>query len=255
MQNPECTVYAGNLPKEINEAALHALFGHCGAIQSVKIAGDPTYDTRYAFVEFGHPSQAQTALLLDGMAVIDRVLKVNFAHGASDGAGPGPVRSTEPDSERALRTIHVGGLPMDDLAEVVLADYFAHVGEVFAVRKSGKFAWVEFTTAQAAQQALNLDGEALTPGSSMRIALSKTPIHTAGWRSAAARPASLGRSALPAASSAAHPAYPPNDGAFVAGSAMPPARGPPGPGYGYPQGPPPRSPPYFAHPPLQQGYR
>ena len=53
--------------------------------------------------------------------------------------------------------------------------------QVLAVRKSGRFAWVEFSTIQAAHQALQLDGEPLGTGM-LKISQSKTPIHTAGWR-------------------------------------------------------------------------
>lgn len=53
--------------------------------------------------------------------------------------------------------------------------------QVLAVRKSGRFAWVEFSTIQAAHQALALDGEPLGTGM-LKISQSKTPIHTAGWR-------------------------------------------------------------------------
>ena len=49
------------------------------------------------------------------------------------------------------------------------------------MRKSGRFAWVEFSTIQAAHQALQLDGEPLGTGM-LKISQSKTPIHTAGWR-------------------------------------------------------------------------
>lgn len=55
------------------------------------------------------------------------------------------------------------------------------LGQVNAVRKSGRFAWVEFATLQASQQALTLDGESLGAGI-MKVSQSKTPIHTAGWR-------------------------------------------------------------------------
>ncbi len=65
------------------------------------------------------------ALLLDGMAVFDRTIKVSMARG---GAGPGVVRSNDPD--RVQRTVHVGGLPMEELSETVLADFFQNVGEV-----------------------------------------------------------------------------------------------------------------------------
>ena len=76
-----------------------------------------------------HPCtwQATTALLLDGMNVFNRVIKVNMARG---GSGPGVVRSLDPD--RVQRTIHVGGLPFDEISEETLAEYFSHVGEVWS---------------------------------------------------------------------------------------------------------------------------
>lgn len=175
-QQTDRTIYVGSVGKEVDEPALLALFGHCGTVTQIRIAGDPSYDTRYAFIEFTAPEEAQVALFLDGMAVFDRTIKVSMARG---GAGPGVVRSNDPD--RVQRTVHVGGLPMEELSETVLADFFQNVGEVLAVRKSGRFAWVEFTSIQAAHQALTLDGELL--GSNMlKISQSKTPIHTAGWR-------------------------------------------------------------------------
>ena len=76
--------------------------------------------------------QATTALLLDGMNVFERVIKVNMARG---GSGPGVVRSLDPD--RVQRTIHVGGLPFDEISEETLADYFSHVGEVCVIACTG----------------------------------------------------------------------------------------------------------------------
>jgi len=55
---------------------------------------------------------------------------------------------------------------------------------VHAVRKSGRFAWIEFASLQSAQQALALDGESMGTGT-MKVSASKTPIHTAGWRAQA----------------------------------------------------------------------
>lgn len=175
-QQTDRTIYVGSVGKEVDEPALLALFGHCGNVTQIRIAGDPSYDTRYAFIEFTAPEEAQVALLLDGMAVFDRTIKVSMARG---GAGPGVVRSNDPD--RVQRTVHVGGLPMEELSETVLANFFQNVGEVLAVRKSGRFAWVEFTSIQAAHQALTLDGE-LLGANMLKISQSKTPIHTAGWR-------------------------------------------------------------------------
>jgi len=56
--------------------------------------------------------------------------------------------------------------------------------QVHAVRKSGRFAWIEFASLQSAQQALALDGESMGTGT-MKVSASKTPIHTAGWRAQA----------------------------------------------------------------------
>lgn len=80
---------------------------------------------RLPFADTFYVLQAQVALLLDGMAVFDRTIKVSMARG---GAGPGVVRSNDPD--RVQRTVHVGGLPMEELSETVLADFFQNVGEV-----------------------------------------------------------------------------------------------------------------------------
>eukprot|EP00873_Tetraselmis_striata_P007435 jgi/Tetstr1/427699/TSEL_017824.t1 len=193
------TVYVGNVGRDVDEQTLHMLFVHCGQVTQIRIAGDPTYETRFAFIEFLAPEMAQTACLLDGMNVFDRSIKVSMARGASAGGGGGGGGGGGPrgsggganDPDRVTRTIHVGGIPMDVVTEDQLADYFKHVGEVNAVRKSGRFAWVEFETVMAANKALALDGESLG-NSTLRISQSKTPIHTAGWRKGGAGPGPVG---------------------------------------------------------------
>ena len=62
------------------------------------------------------------------MNVFERQIRVSMARG---GSGPGVVRSNDPD--RVQRTIHVGGLPFEEISEETLAEYFAHVGEVRAL--------------------------------------------------------------------------------------------------------------------------
>lgn len=53
--------------------------------------------------------------------------------------------------------------------------------QVVAVRKNGRFAWVEFGTVSGMQAALNLDGEPMG-NSTMKVQQSRTPIMNAGWR-------------------------------------------------------------------------
>eukprot|EP00951_Prasinocladus_malaysianus_P031958 scaffold309028_cov42-Prasinocladus_malaysianus.AAC.1 len=165
--------------------------------------------------------------------------------------GPGAVKSADPD--RVTRTIHVGGIPMDVVSEDQLADYFRHVGEVIAVRKSGRFAWVEFESVKAANQALGLDGESLG-NSTLRISQSKTPIHTAGWRKGGAGPGPVGGSAV----ATPPPAVPSQPYAAQVPMASPPPYGASAPmPYSQPYQPPPQqqwgTPPPGPPPPPQQG--
>ena len=58
MSATEKTVYVGNLQSNINEATVRTVFSQCGQISNVKLAGDPSQPSRYAFVEF-----AETAMV------------------------------------------------------------------------------------------------------------------------------------------------------------------------------------------------
>jgi hypothetical protein len=46
------TVYVGNVGAACDEAMIAALFAHCGTVTGVRVAGDPSYNARFAFVEF-----------------------------------------------------------------------------------------------------------------------------------------------------------------------------------------------------------
>eukprot|EP00232_Nephroselmis_pyriformis_P027865 CAMPEP_0182867938 /NCGR_PEP_ID=MMETSP0034_2-20130328/9017_1 /TAXON_ID=156128 /ORGANISM="Nephroselmis pyriformis, Strain CCMP717" /LENGTH=266 /DNA_ID=CAMNT_0025000325 /DNA_START=204 /DNA_END=1000 /DNA_ORIENTATION=- len=175
------TVYVGNLNATTDEATLHTLFMHCGQVTQIRIAGEAGFDTRYAFVEFADPSMINTAILLDGMEFYDRPLRVSKAASNKGSVIGGAPKAQPSDPERCSRTIHVGGIPMTEVTEEQLAEYFSAIGQVGAVRISGRFAWVEFEDAAFAMAALALDGETLG-NHTMTVTTSKTPIHTAGWR-------------------------------------------------------------------------
>ncbi|CAG9460471.1 unnamed protein product [Pedinophyceae sp. YPF-701] len=243
-------VYVGNLPNSINEQQLWALFSQCGFVTTARITGDPTYSTRFAFVEFNSTEEAKYACLLDGMEFGGLNLKVSMAMGADNpGRQAGRPVKLPDDPGRVARTIHISGVAFDEIPEVALADYFGYVGKVIAVRRSGRFAWVEFETAEEAQKALACDGE-LFGNATMRISTSKTPIHTAGWvnPTAASKFGDGGRRdqnhvAQHVAHPAAMPGYPPHGpgmpygmpppGAYPGNPTMPPAGGFPGAPSGY----------------------
>jgi RNA recognition motif-containing protein len=48
----ERTVYVGNVGAACDEAMIASLFAHCGTVTGVRVAGDPTFNARFAFVEF-----------------------------------------------------------------------------------------------------------------------------------------------------------------------------------------------------------
>ena len=81
--NPEAaarTVYVGGIPQGVDEHTLNALFVHCGQVTQIRLAGKADgYSARFAFVEFAYPQQAQTAVMLNGITLQDRQLKVSMA--------------------------------------------------------------------------------------------------------------------------------------------------------------------------------
>ena len=77
--DPSCTLFVGQLPAEIEEAALHALFTTHGTVSDVAVIRDK--ETRvgkgFAFVTLSAPHEAQAALhSLDGYMMAGRRLRV-----------------------------------------------------------------------------------------------------------------------------------------------------------------------------------
>lgn len=194
------TAYVGNVTANITEETLHALFSHCGTITQVRISGDPTYNARFAFVEFADQSQAHTACMLNGLMLAERSLRVSMAKtginkpsvgSAPAGGGLRPMMGTgggggrsNNDPDRVSRTIHIAGVDQQ-VTEQHLAQYFSVCGEVTAVRISGdgvtqpRFSWVEFSTRESAYGALSLDGQMLGT-QQLRISPSKSAIQSNG---------------------------------------------------------------------------
>eukprot|EP00959_Pyramimonas_sp_CCMP1952_P291332 6094269-Pyramimonas_sp.AAC.1 len=122
---------------------------------------------------------ANTACMLNGLMLAERSLRVSMAKTGITrntatvvhpipGVGMTQI-STKPNNEpeRVARTIHISGVDMQ-VTEQHLAQYFSVCGTVSAVRVSGdglaqpRYAWVEFSTQEAAYGALSLDGQVST---------------------------------------------------------------------------------------------
>lgn len=77
------TVYVGNLNSQTTTAEqLLEFFKQVGDVKFVRMAGDETQPTRFAFVEFVQQDSVARALTLNGVMFGDRPLKVNHSNNA-----------------------------------------------------------------------------------------------------------------------------------------------------------------------------
>ncbi|XP_040833560.1 splicing regulatory glutamine/lysine-rich protein 1 isoform X3 [Ochotona curzoniae] len=77
------TVYVGNLNSQTTTAdQLLEFFKQVGEVKFVRMAGDETQPTRFAFVEFADQSSVPRALAFNGVMFGDRPLKINHSNNA-----------------------------------------------------------------------------------------------------------------------------------------------------------------------------
>lgn len=77
------TVHIGNLASSVSEELLRKYLAMCGQITNVKLAGDPNFPARFAFIEFSTPSGAQYACThLNGVELDGKSLKIQMAKNA-----------------------------------------------------------------------------------------------------------------------------------------------------------------------------
>ena len=73
------TIYVGNLTHETTAEQVMKFFVGCGEIKFVRMAGDQSQMTRFAFIEFTDPNSIARAIQMNGAIFGDRVLKVNYS--------------------------------------------------------------------------------------------------------------------------------------------------------------------------------
>ncbi|TWW66314.1 Splicing regulatory glutamine/lysine-rich protein 1 [Takifugu flavidus] len=77
------TVYVGNLNSQTTTAdQLLEFFRQVGSVKFVRMAGDETQPTRFAFVEFSEQESVARALTFNGVMFGDRPLKINHSNNA-----------------------------------------------------------------------------------------------------------------------------------------------------------------------------
>nr|CAG8488825.1 14663_t:CDS:2 [Entrophospora candida] len=96
------TVYIGNINSSISDPELIQFFSACGPVAYVKMAGDPAQPTRFAFLEFATFEGAQAAMLMNGVMLGDRPLKVNHSKNAINKT---PKKTDAPDVQATMRRV------------------------------------------------------------------------------------------------------------------------------------------------------
>ncbi|XP_069819098.1 splicing regulatory glutamine/lysine-rich protein 1 isoform X1 [Dendropsophus ebraccatus] len=78
------TIYVGNLNSQVTTTAEQLLefFKQVGDVRFVRMAGDETQPTRFAFVEFSDQNSVMRALSFNGVMFGDRPLKINHSNNA-----------------------------------------------------------------------------------------------------------------------------------------------------------------------------
>lgn len=96
------TVYVGNLSSQITEDVVRSFFASCcGPINQVRLAGDPSYATRFGFIEFQLAEGAQQACSISGTQLDGRKLRITMSKT--------PITPPNPLMVLALRWRDAGG--------------------------------------------------------------------------------------------------------------------------------------------------
>lgn len=74
------TLYIGNLDSTLSPEQVWKFFNDIGEVKYIRIAGDDTQPTRFAFVEFTHQASVANALQHNGFVLGSRALKINHSN-------------------------------------------------------------------------------------------------------------------------------------------------------------------------------
>ncbi|KAE8390158.1 hypothetical protein BDV23DRAFT_87577 [Aspergillus alliaceus] len=137
------TVVVKNLPHQITEHKVRQFFRHCGTINSVKMFPGDDGNSEVAVIEFESKDEALVAQTRDQKLIDENTIEVQIG---------------------LPSTLFVTNFP-PEANEKYIRDLFRECGEIIDVRFPSlkynthrRFCYVQFRTAQAAQNATKLDG-------------------------------------------------------------------------------------------------
>jgi len=160
----------GNLPFRVDKYAIKHFFEDCGLITDLAMVTKNSKFTGNVFLEFENAESVEKACQKNGTLLQGRSVIVQRATPRPEGKKQYGAFSTgkttiSPKTD-GCKGIFVGNLTfsIEDLLDDVLRNHFRECGEIASIKyvqKDGKFrgcAFVEFTTTEATDKAVTLDG-------------------------------------------------------------------------------------------------
>uniref|UniRef100_A0A6U3E2W7 RRM domain-containing protein n=1 Tax=Paramoeba aestuarina TaxID=180227 RepID=A0A6U3E2W7_9EUKA len=129
-----CTIYVGNIESQITEEGVRQFFSQFGPIVKLKLAGDPSYPARFAFIEFSNPQAATNATAFHGSLLGSRALKISMSksviggnYTANKDAATFPAASS-PSSSAVAPSYRAAGVPGEAAGDPYANAYLAVYG-------------------------------------------------------------------------------------------------------------------------------
>ncbi|KAK0201693.1 hypothetical protein DFS33DRAFT_1375245 [Desarmillaria ectypa] len=150
-----CTVFVADLPSNVKEDDLRALFQDCGTIRAIKVSS--MSEEHVATVEFADRDCIAAALTKDKRRIHEQEIAVHLAWQS---------------------TLYIANFP-ESADDAYIRNIFGEFGVIFDVRWPSKkfkntrrFCYVQYTSPTAAQAALSLHGKELEPHQSLSVLIS-----------------------------------------------------------------------------------
>jgi RNA recognition motif-containing protein len=191
------TAYIANVPNNITETQIQDFFSIVGTVTRVKLCGEETLPSRFAFVEFATVAECHQAIAITGVVCCGRPLKISQSKGGIvgfagwSGTAPNGSTRTPEEQDKIERTVYVSNLPTI-VPEVEIVEFIGLSGKVINYKFCGdlaqetRYAFFEFDNRASAAACKAISGTEFA-GYVLKCADSKGIIHSPAEQALAIR--------------------------------------------------------------------
>lgn len=180
-ENVRRTVYISDVDRLVTEEGLATFFADCGCVIDCRVCGDPNSCKRFAFIEFVDEVGAGKALDKNGAVMGSCSIRVLPSKTAIVPVNRDFMPKNMQEMELCSRTVYVANIDKKVDKHDVRRFFERLCGKVTRLRLLGDYAhstriaFVEFTVAESALDALNCSGAVLGT-LPIRVSPSKAPV-------------------------------------------------------------------------------